>query len=218
MIKVNNISVTDLSHLLTSGMPVFPGSDEVILKNAANVTEDGYNEVKFKISGHTGTHIDCGRHMFNDGFDASTFPIDRFTGPALVINCQDTGSLIDEAVLKKHEERIIKTDFLLLHTGWDRHWKSEPYFRNFPVLTTEAAKYLKTFDLKGIGVDAPSFDPVDSKDFRVHHLLLSAGIVLIENLTNLESVINKEFMFCCFPLKIENGDGSPVRAVAVELR
>jgi kynurenine formamidase len=69
--------------------------------------------------------------------------------------------------------------------------------------------------LKGTGVDAPSFDPVDSVKLSVHKALLSKGIVLIENLTNLDALPDKGFIFCCFPLKIKGGDGSPVRAVGI---
>ena len=40
-------------------------------------------------------------------------------------------------------------------------------------------------------------------------------MIIIENLTGLEQLMNKEFWFSCFPLKIEEGDGSPVRACAI---
>ena len=60
------------------------------------------------------------------------------------------------------ETEIINSDFLLIHTGWSRYWGSEEYFRKFPVLHEDAARYLTSFNLKGIGSDTISFDPVDS--------------------------------------------------------
>ena len=60
-----------------------------------------------------------------------------------------------------------------------------------------------------------SMDAADSTGYPVHHTLLSAGMVLIENLTGLEKLPESGFYFCCFPLRIKLGDGSPVRAVAI---
>ena len=108
--------------------------------------------------------------------------------------------------------------FLLIHTGWSQYWGSEEYFRKFPVLNVDAARYLTSFPLKGIGSDTISFDPVDSGDLPVHHILLSKGLILIENLVNLKSLPKHNFAFSCFPLKIRNGDGSPVRAVGIITR
>jgi kynurenine formamidase len=55
-------------------------------------------------------------------------------------------------------------------------------------------------------------------ELPVHHILLSHGLILIENLVNLESLPKQEFTFSCLPLKIKNGDGSPVRAVGIVTR
>ncbi len=106
----------------------------------------------------------------------------------------------------------------LLHTGWSQFWGTEDYFGNFPVLHPDAATYLSAFNLKGIGSDTISFDPVDSVELPVHHILLSAGIILIENLVNLNKLPQHDFTFSCFPLNIKNGDGSPVRAVGIVTR
>jgi kynurenine formamidase len=83
------------------------------------------------------------------------------------------------------------------------------------VLHRDAALYLTSFNLKGIGSDTISFDPVDSVELPVHHILLLKGLILIENLVNLTSLPKHNFAFSCFPLKIKNGDGSPVRAVGI---
>ena len=48
-----------------------------------------------------------------------------------------------------------------------------------------------------------------------HKTFLSANMIIIENLTGLEQLMDKKFWFSCFPLKIEEGDGSPVRACAI---
>lgn len=209
--------VIDLTHTLETGMPVYPGSGEAGIGKLASISRQGYNETVLNLSVHIGTHIDCGKHFLEDGFDTALTLPERFIGEGLVIDCRgvEEGTEITVAQFREQEEKLKHADFVLLHTGWSRRWGSAGYFRGFPVPDTEAARYLTRLNLKGLGTDTPSFDSTDSKDFSVHHMLLSAGIALIENLTGLEQLPEEHFLFCCFPLKIRDGDGSPVRAVGL---
>jgi kynurenine formamidase len=102
----------------------------------------------------------------------------------------------------------------LLRTGWEDKWSSDDYQRN-PGLSKEAAEYIVRSKVKAVGIDAPSIDPGDSKDFPAHVTLLKEGIVIYENLKNLESVGKAEFTFMGLPLRIEKGSASPVRAIAI---
>lgn len=69
--------------------------------------------------------------------------------------------------------------------------------------------------LKGVGIDAPSFDEVDSEPLPIHRCLLGAGLVLIENLTALDRLGNGNFLLSVLPLPIAGAEACPVRAVAV---
>jgi len=211
------MQVIDLTHIMETGMPVFPGSPKASLEKMAHLEADGYDETYLQFSSHTGTHIDCGRHFYNSGFDTCAASPEKFYGFGLVINCPglEPPGLIVKSYLQTYEDKLKRADFILFHTGWNRFWGMADYFRGFPVLDREAAQYLTDFHLKGTGIDAISFDPLESRDFPVHKTLLSSGIVLIENLTNLETLPEEGFIFCCFPLKIKEGDGSPVRAVGI---
>ena len=64
-------------------------------------------------------------------------------------------------------------------------------------------------------MDVISVDAEGSKRFPIHKRLLGRNIVIIENLTGLENINREQFIFSCFPLKFEDADGSPVRAVAM---
>ena len=110
---------------------------------------------------------------------------------------------------------IRNSEFLLLHTGWSRFWGTKNYFAGYPVLSAEAALWLDSFELKGLGLDTISADEADSHDFPNHNILLGSDSIIIENLMNLDVLPGKHFMFSCFPLKIDQADGSPVRAVAI---
>lgn len=80
----------------------------------------------------------------------------------------------------------------------------------------EAAKWLASFKLKGIGIDTISMDDMNSTDFSVHKEFLTKNIFIIENLTNLDAVCKEHFTLCVMPIKTTKTDGSPVRAVAIE--
>jgi arylformamidase len=211
------MQVVDLTHSLETGMPVFPGSEPVVFLKTADLESTGYNEMSIHLSTHTGTHIDCGRHLIKNSFDTGNTSPDRFYGKGLVIDCQRLmpGEFISKLYLQSFENNLKKAEFVLFHTGWSRFWGSPEYFSGFPVPDHEAAQYLTKFSLKGAGIDAISFDPLKSKDLPVHKVLLSHPVVLIENLTNIQKLPNEGFIFCCFPLKIKDGDGSPVRAVGI---
>jgi arylformamidase len=209
--------IIDLTHPIASDMPVFPGSGPVNLITTSTFEQEGYHEIRMDFSTHTGTHIDCGYHLLRDGLNTLSTPLSQFYGKALVADCREipAGGLISKEFLQRMEQVISLSDFLLIHTGWSKYWGRDEYFRDFPVLSESAATYLSSFNLKGIGSDTISFDPADSVELPVHHILLSKGLILIENLVNLKSLPANGFTFSCFPLKINNGDGSPVRAVGI---
>lgn len=209
------MQVIDLSHVMESGMPVFPGSPEAVLERIASFEKEGYTETLLKITTHAGTHVDCGLHMITGGADTESAP-ERFFGRGLVIDCRNQGKgPISTKYVSGFGSKIGKADFVLLHTAWDQYWGKEAYFSGYPFLEPEAATFLATFPLKGVGMDAMSLDADDSTGYPVHRTLLSAGMVLIENLTCLEKLPEAGFYFSCLPLKIKSGDGSPVRAVAI---
>jgi len=106
-------------------------------------------------------------------------------------------------------------DFILLYTGCDWLWGEESYFRVYPGLTEDAAEYLCHLKVKGVGIDAPSFDPYGSIGYPVHSVFLRKEVLLIENLCGLGNLPRAEFLFSCLPLNFKNSDGSPVRACGI---
>jgi kynurenine formamidase len=103
---------------------------------------------------------------------------------------------------------------LVLHTGWDRFWGSVRY-EDHPYLDGEAAWELVAAGVRTVGIDALSLDETHGEDFPAHAALLSAGGVVVENLTNLAAVDHPEPTLSVLPLPLRGCDGSPVRAVAL---
>lgn len=165
---------------------------------------------------HTGTHIDVPYHILEKGLTIDKFDIDNFIGKARIIDITNIGSnIIGIKDLKKYETWLKDIDYLILKTGWSKYWGDDKYFRDFPTLSIEAAEWILQFNLKGIGIDAISVDPIEDKLFSVHNILFKKNLIIIENMTNLDEVKNRIFILCCLPLKFKDADGSPVRAVAI---
>ncbi|MBN2349335.1 MAG: cyclase family protein [Bacteroidales bacterium] len=210
-------TIIDLTHTITSGMPVYPGTRPVNITVSNTVEKDGFKETDLNILTHTGTHMDCPAHIFKNGKTITDFAPDKFIGNAFVIDCRNLkpNSKIPVSLLQNVQQQLHSVDFILFNTGWDQYWNENRYFSGFPTLDDELADSLASYNLKGIGIDAISIEPVNEKYLNIHHKLLSKDIILVENLTNLQSLAGKTFTFCCFPLKIAEGDGSPVRAIAI---
>ncbi len=209
-----NFRLVDLTHTISEDMPVYPGDNAPRIIRFYNHNKDGFQELELALSTHTGTHIDCPLHFFEGEASTESMSVNSFFGTAVVINCFGLKGEIPLSEIEKHRNRLEDTDFLLFNTGYDKWWGLEKYFNEFPSLSENAANYLLSFKLKGIGFDTISADHIASENFPIHNLLLKNNVVIIENLTGLSNLPGHDFYFSCFPLKIVGGDGSPVRAVA----
>jgi arylformamidase len=210
------LGVVDLSRAIRPGMPVYPGTEPPDVAPIAWLDKDGFVERRLVLTTHAGTHLDAPAHLLAGGATVDRLPADRFVGPGLVIDVSGTGRAVVELDdLEAHRDRLSESDFVILRTGWAGRWGTPGYFDGYPVLSAGAARWLAGLPLKGVGVDAPSVDPPDSTDLIVHRVLLERGIVILENLADPGCLLGRRFLFCCWPLLIEEGDGSPVRATAI---
>jgi kynurenine formamidase len=206
-------TVVDLTHTITPEMPVYPGTAPPTLHQANTVEQNGFAETRLGMHSHTGTHVDAPAHMVAGAATLAQLDAGHFVGCACAIDVSGRAA-IDTSALQAHAGLIEGCDFVLLHTGWSRYWGESRYFDGFPVLSTDAARWLTRRGLKGIGVDTISVDPVSATVFGNHLELFGAGLVIVENLTGLDALVGQTFLFSCLPLKLDVVDGSPVRAVA----
>ncbi|HEY5511618.1 MAG TPA: cyclase family protein, partial [Prolixibacteraceae bacterium] len=100
---------------------------------------------------------------------------------------------------------------VLFYTGFDLYFGQKAYYLSYPAISENTAHLMVKKKVKMVGVDFPS---VDYAPHRIHDILLSNNILIIENLTNLSSLLPyRDFELLAFPLKIR-ADSSPVRVVA----
>ncbi len=209
------MKIIDFSHTINNQITVFKDAEKPNIQPASTHENDGYAQKKIVIYSHNSTHVDAPFHIIPDGPTLDKLPLDTFFGPGLVADCTHCKETIGIDDLKKYADRLDDADFILLNTGWYKKWNTPGYKSGFPVLSEEAAEWLLRFRLKGIGLDTISIDTIDSKDLPVHNIILAQHMVIIENLTNLGEMSTHEFIFSCLPLKFEEADGSPVRAVGI---
>lgn len=209
------MQIIDLSHTINNSITVFSTREKPDIKISNTHEKDGYAQKRITLYSHNSTHVDAPFHIIPGAPTLDQLPVESFYGKGLLADCRKSERNIEVSDLEKYEAGLHSTDFLLLFTGWYKKWNTPEYKFDFPVLSSEAAEWLMQFRLKGIGLDAISIDETESSELPIHHIVLGNGLIIIENLTNLEDLIGKNFNFSCLPLKIEEADGSPVRAVGI---
>ena len=211
------MKVIDLTHVIESNMPAYPGTEPPALEPANTYEKDGFKETKVSMYTHTGTHIDPPAHLFQGRTTLDAFPPEQFIGKALVIDCTslNEGESITADHLSRYGEKADMADFLLFRLGWDERWGTDAYYGDYPCIDDSEIEYILAGDFKGIGFDVIGLDPIADEDLTRHKKLFKEkDIINIENLCNLGSCGTELFWFSCFPLKITDCDGSPARAVA----
>jgi len=212
------MNIIDLTHVIEPGMPVYPGTEPPVLSAANGYEDSGFRETLLTLASHTGTHMDAPAHLFPDGAALDGFAPSQFVGTGLVVRCTDLaeGDEVPLARVLELGERAERVDFLLFHFGWDRFWGSARYFADYPVLSLELVAHLTRTGIKGIGLDTIGLDPISDGGLARHRLFLEGGKrVIVENLCRLDQVGSEPFTFVSLPLKFQNADGAPTRAVAL---
>lgn len=209
--------IIDLTHTISEEMPVYPGTEPPKLTQGSSYEHDGFRETILTLYSHTGTHMDAPNHLFSERTMLNEFPVSQFVGSALVIDCTKkiAGETITLDDLAPVWSAVEKAEFLLFYTGWSRFWGSLAYFGDYPCLDFKVIDYLIQAKKKGVGLDVIGLDPISDTDLLRHrHLLEKNEIVIIENLANLDQLGRGLVTLIALPLKYENADGAPVRAIA----
>jgi len=195
----------DLTQVFGKDMPVYPGDSLSELKQVASVEQEGTANHRLTTGMHVGTHMDAPFHMIAGGKRISDFTPDKFFGKGKLIDARG-----QEKIGPEFLEGIEVGDIVLVFTGFGLKFHDNDYYEKYPELTEEFARKAVKFGVKLVGMDTPS---PDRPPFISHKILLAAEILIIENLTNLEQLIDKKFEVVALPVKLET-DAAPTRVVA----
>ncbi|MCE5250388.1 cyclase family protein [bacterium] len=216
VLKEPSTMIIDLSHPVYAGMPIYPGDPVFSVTRVLSHEKDGCCVHDVSFGTHTGTHIDAPFHFLADGATVDTEAVlKNCAGEALVIDV--SGTLDDNEIkpsnLGKALADIHEGDRVLLRTGWDSHYGKSDFFSSYPGISEELTDLLVERKIALIGVEMPSIHT--KKGVVIHKKLLSAGIIIVEELTNLDALDEGRVFFSAVPLRLKGLDGCPVRAYAI---
>jgi kynurenine formamidase len=216
--EMKKYNIVDLSYPIKSDMLVYPGTERPVFKWAGRINSEGFNLTKMWMHTHTGTHADAPNHFIENAKSIDELSIDCFFGRAKLFryNQEPKSQNIspDEIISSEHE--LEPEIIFVLETGIERHSEKKEYNELFPVPSQDLLELLIEYKIRAYMTDATSVDRVNSKGSPNHHLLLGAGVPIVENLCNLSKIpVNKFFTIIALPLKLEGREGSPCRAVAL---
>ncbi|MDF1863690.1 MAG: cyclase family protein [Saprospiraceae bacterium] len=212
----------DLSHTIEDGMITYKGLPAPIIcdylsREASKTTyakDTQFQIGKIEMVANTGTYIDAPFHRFEDGKDLSELPLEKLAHlPAVLIDATKNET---RAIGKSYFKGIdIKGKAILIRTDWSQYWRTDQYFENAPFLTADAAVFLRNSEVRLVGIDSYNIDNVADGSRPVHTVLLGAEIPIVEHMTNLESIPNKDFRFSAIPPKVKGFGTFPVRAIPI---
>lgn len=207
--------VIDLSLEVNPNLPVFPGSPQPLFTKWTKYDVHSYDSEIMLMSTHTGTHMDAPSHFLAHAESIDKIRVDRFVCPALLLHLpKEANELITIDDLRDINE-IDRGTSIVFRTGWQNMIASKDYMISNPGLSVTAAEFLAEKKVNAIGIDGPSIDIGSDKNFSAHKTLLSKGILIVENLCNLESLHKDKFTLLINPLKLGGASGSPVRVLAI---
>ena len=212
----------DLSHTIEDGLITYKGLPAPIIcdylsrEDSRHFYEAGteFQIGKIEMVANTGTYLDCPFHRYKDGKDLSEIGLESLADlNAVVISVPFTDALaVTEEHLKNYE---LSNHAVLIHTGWgDKHWNTESYYEDHPYLTQAAAEYLRSCEVKLVGIDSHNIDNTKGRSRPVHTTLLGAEILIVEHLCNLYLLPQDGFTFSAIPPKFKGVGTFPVRAMA----
>jgi len=205
------VKIIDISQPVGEAIAVWPGDRPFELDWSLQMAAgDSVNVAAIAMSVHTGTHLDGFRHVSDTGGSAAELPLDACIGPVRVVEAIGQSALgpglldgIDPGrtprVLFRTRESVVEAEFP----------------DDFAWIDPELARRLVRDGFRLVGTDAPSIDPVDSRELPAHHVLAAAGVVNLENVV-LTAVPPGDYILVALPLKLTGADSSPVRAVLLD--
>ena len=169
---------------------------------------------------HCGTHMDAPRHFLPDGNTLDQQALEVLVGSAVIVDVAPAQprQLLGIGDLDSISDRIQPGVRLLFRTDWHKRYGTPEYRDELPRISLDLAEWLVEKEVALIGVEPPSVADVNDMQelTEVHQTLFRGNVVIVEGLAHLDRITTPTVQFIALPMKIVGGDGSPVRAIAIE--
>jgi len=209
----------DLSHTIEHGMTTYPGLPGPLVCDylSREASRGKYAPgVEFQIGklemvANTGTYVDSPFHRYADRKDLARLSLDQLAGlDAVVVRVPaDAPRAIGWSAFEQVE---LEGRAVLVHTGWDRHWRTPGYGQGNPFVTADACERLRDAGVRLVGIDSVNIDDLDDWARPAHSILLGAEIPIVEHLCNLGTAPERGARFYAVPPKVVGFGTFPVRA------
>jgi len=209
-----------MSRVIDLTLPLKSGARGVEIETARILEKDGWNAKILHLYSHAATHMDAPAHFGVSDETIDAIALDKCMVPAWIVDLAGIApsSLITKDHLGEIESKVKAGEGLLLRTGWSAYVGQEKYRNDAPRISVELARWCAEHRLAILGVEQDSVADVNDIEelSTVHKILMEAGVIIVEGLTNLDAIAKEKVMFIALPLKVADGDGAPVRALAIE--
>jgi kynurenine formamidase len=208
----------DLSHAIEDGMVTYKGLPPPHIcdfwdreSSAANYDDGSTFQIgRIDMVANTGTYLDTPFHRYAQGDDLAAVGLERLAGlDGLCVRAEGM-----EAGADLFAGLDVAGKAVLVHTGWDRHWRTDAYYSDHPFLGEDAARLLAERGAALIGIDSYNIDDTRTRRRPVHTVLLGAGTLIVEHMTGLGGLPASGFRFTAAPPRIAGMGTFPVRAFA----
>ncbi len=194
-----------------------------------------YSAYNISTAEHGGTHVDSPIHFAQGAITTDKLPIEQLIGPGFVIDvtgqsARNVDYLItinDITNFEAKHGQLPPGAIVLLHTGRAKLYSDPKAYMGttergpdavaklrFPGLSPLAAALLVKRRIGAVGIDTPSIDRGQSKDFGAHVRLMTNNIPAFENVGDMSQLPPTGATIIALPMKIEGGSGGPLRIVA----
>jgi arylformamidase len=204
------MKIHDISVPIREEMPIYAGNPGVTLTRVQSLVDGASANVsKLELGVHTGTHVDAPLHHFDGEPGAESLPLEPLIGPAVVVDATAAREALDEPLVSALGITAGAAR-VLFKTRNSSLWERPDFTRDFVRLDGGGARYLVELGVRLVGIDYLSVG-----DTEAHRVLLGAGVVALEGL-DLRGIEPGEYRLICLPLRLENADGAPARAVLLD--
>ena len=206
--------------IIDLSLPIADGIRGFEISPATSLEVEGWNTTTLSLYSHCGTHMDAPRHFIADGRTIDEQPLGACVGPAIVVNLApaEPQQLLNIEDLASVAELVEPGVRLLLRTDWYKRHGTPSYRDDLPRISLDLANWMVEKQVAMVGVEAPSVADVNNLQevTDVHRALLGGNVVIVEGLMNLDQITSKVVQFVGLPLRVIGGDGTPIRAIAIE--
>lgn len=203
--------VIDISLPLTRSTPPVPGDPPFTRSLVATHAADGCEVAALSLSAHSGTHLDFPAHFLPQGRRAGDYPARAFVLPAVVIDCGRASRLgprlLDGADVGPGQAVLFRTG-----NSAAGLFAGPEFPEDFAALAPDLARELARRRVALVGLDALSIEPLTDPAYPAHHILLSAGVLILEGL-DLRAAPAGRYTLLCPPLAMPEAEASPTRAL-----